>query len=101
MQKDASGRETPTIGSDGKPLMVTVLVGSSSRVIALAGSIALIFMFVGFGVFVMFYFATGQGAPKDMDKIIQFLIAGLTLFAPYIVNKFSSLFDISTSNRSR
>lgn len=34
-----------------------------------------------------------QGAPKDTEEVIRFLVAGLTLFAPYAVNKFASLFQ--------
>jgi hypothetical protein len=99
MEKDAAGHDTPRLGSDGKPVTMTVLVGSISRVIALLGTVALMVLFIGFGTFVMYYFATGQGAPKDIDKVVNFLIAGLTLFAPYIVNKFSSLFE--TLGRTR
>jgi len=93
MDRDAAGHEAPRIGGDGKPMTMTVMVGSISRVIALLGTIALMVLFIGFGTFVMFYFATGQGVPKDLDKVVNFLFAGLTLFAPYVVNKFSSLFD--------
>lgn len=31
--------------------------------------------------------------PDDIDRIVDFLVAGMTLFAPYVVNKFSSLFE--------
>ena len=93
MDRDATGHEIPRIGSDGKPVTVTVMVGSISRVIALLGTIALMILFIGFGIFVMYYFATGQGVPRDLDKVVNFMIAGLTLFAPYVVNKFSALFD--------
>lgn len=93
MEKDAAGNAVPRIGNDGKPVTITVMTASVSRVIAFLGTLALLVLFIGFGTFVMYYFATGQGAPKDLDKIINFLIAGLTLFAPYVVNKFSGLFD--------
>jgi hypothetical protein len=93
MEKDAMGNKIPKLSADGKPLVATVLVGSTSRVIALAGSIMLLLLFMGFGVFVLYYFALGQGVPKDINKVVTFLLSGLTLFAPYLVNKFSSLFD--------
>jgi hypothetical protein len=93
MDKDAAGHDAPRIGSDGKPMIMTVMVASISRVIALLGTIALVILFIGFGTFVLYYFGTGQGVPKDLDKVVNFLLAGLTLFAPYVVNKFSSLFD--------
>jgi hypothetical protein len=41
MEKYAAGHEVPRIGSDGKPVTMTVMVGSISRVIALLGTIAL------------------------------------------------------------
>ena len=94
MEKDAAGHDMPRIGSDGKPVTMTVMVGSISRVIALLGTIALMILFIGFGTFVMYYFATGQGVPRDLDKVVNFMIAGLTLFAPYAVNKFARLFDM-------
>ena len=35
-----------------------------------------------------------QGSlPESIDKVVDFLIAGLTLFAPYVVNKFSTVFE--------
>jgi hypothetical protein len=72
---------------------MTVMVGSISRVIALLGTIALMVLYIGFGTFVMFYFATGQGVPQQLDELVDFLVSGLTLLAPYAVNKFSSLFN--------
>ena len=99
MEKDAAGHDVPRIGSDGKPVTMTVMIGSISRVIALLGTIALMILFIGFGTFVMYYFATGQGVPKDLDKVVNFMFAGLTLFAPYVVNKFAGLFDILSPRR--
>ncbi|MER9565815.1 hypothetical protein [Mesorhizobium sp. M0571] len=65
MEKDAMGNKIPKVGSDGKPLMATVLVGSTSRVIALSGSIMILLLFTGAGVFVLYYFALGLGVPKE------------------------------------
>jgi hypothetical protein len=101
MQKGPANTDIPTLGADGKPIMVTLLVGSTSRVIALTGSIALVMLFVGFGVFVLFYFATDQGAPKDLDKIISFLLSGLALFAPYAVNKIAGVFNLGNPTQSQ
>src|SRR5262252_7496393 len=42
MEKDAAGHDAPRIGSDGKPMTMTVMVASISRVIALLGTIALV-----------------------------------------------------------
>lgn len=94
--------QTKTLVKDdkGNPIFVPKLVSSSSRVIALTGCIVLVLLFVGFGVFVMYYFAMGKGLPDDIDKVTNFLYAGLTLFAPYLVNKFSGLFDATPKKAS-
>jgi len=83
----------PIADASGKPVTISRLVGSTSRVIALMGSIVLMVLFIGFGSFVLYYFGTGQGVPKGTDDVVHFLVAGLTLFAPYAVNKFASLFE--------
>jgi hypothetical protein len=83
----------PIADNSGKPVTITKLAGSTSRVIALMGSIVLMVLFIGFGSFVLYFFGTGQGVPKGTDEVVRFLVAGLTLFAPYAVNKFSSLFE--------
>ncbi len=70
----------------------TELVGSTSRVIALMGSIVIMMMFVGFGAFVLYYYGTVQAVPAATKDVISFLVAGLTMFAPYTVNQFSSIF---------
>ena len=44
MEKDAAGHDMPRIGSDGRPVTMTVMVGSISRVIALLGTIALMIL---------------------------------------------------------
>ena len=36
----------------------------------------------------------------DLDKVQGFLVSGLTLFAPYLVNKFASVFEsLAPKNR--
>ncbi len=63
------------------------LVASTSRLIALMGMLAILALFIGFGVFVLRDFATTGCMPSSTSEIVQFLLAGLTLFAPYAVNK--------------
>ena len=57
------------------------------------GMMVIVFLFVGFGVFAMFSFGVTGALPNSMDTLIKFLAAGMTLFAPYVVNKFASLFS--------
>ena len=79
--------------SAGQPIMETKLSASTSRLVALLGTIVLLFMFVGFGVFAMFQFGMSGELPESISQVVEFMVAGLTLFAPYAVNKFSNLFS--------
>lgn len=93
MTKDANGNETPLLNPAGEPVMVTVMASSSSRLIALMGLVGLLLMFIGFGVFALYYFAMTQQMPAGVDGVVKFLVGGLTLFAPYMVNKFAGVFE--------
>jgi hypothetical protein len=83
----------PINGADGKPQMVTRLIASTSRLIALMGLFGILLLYCGFGATVLYYFATAQPLPQNTDEVRNFLFAGLTLFAPYIVSKFASVFS--------
>lgn len=74
----------------GKP--VTVRDASSSRLIAMAGMLVILLLYLGFGVFCLYSFGLTCAMPAQSDAVTHFLYAGLTLFAPYIANKFSNLF---------
>ncbi|WP_024912159.1 hypothetical protein [Chania multitudinisentens] len=101
--KNQNGVETVTRGPiydiNGKPVLVPVMKASSSRLIALMGMLVILFMFIGFGSFVLYGFGKTGNAPESIDQIVRFLAAGMTLFAPYVVNKFSSLFQGLTSGK--
>ncbi|MDM9625891.1 hypothetical protein QTL95_08285 [Rhizobium sp. S152] len=75
------------------PLNVTVMKASSSRFIALVGTVAILMLYVGFGLACLYRFASGNDIP-DMTKGANFFYSGLVLFAPYLINKFSSAFSI-------
>jgi hypothetical protein len=94
------GEYIPKFDDNLKAVMVTQLAPSSSRLIAFIGLIAILAMFVGFGAFSLYYFAFGDGIPKGLDDVIKFLLAGMTMFAPYVVNKFASIFDWMTPKKS-
>ena len=97
----SEGIELTEMGEDGKPimdksnkpLMVTKLYPSSSRLVALMGMIVILLMFLAFGLFALFAFAKTGEMPKSINEVVKFLLAGLTLFVPYAVNKFSKLFE--------
>ncbi|CAK8719138.1 hypothetical protein GCAAIG_08600 [Candidatus Electronema halotolerans] len=66
---------------------------SSSRLVAFMGMIAILVLFIGFGTFALYRFAVSGELGEDADKVVTFLTAGLTLFAPYAVNKASKVFE--------
>lgn len=88
-----NGTKKPMLDPTGKPLLVVEMRASTSRVIALMGMIVILLMYLGFGTFALFSFGNTGVMPKSVDQIVTFLLSGLTLFAPYLVNKFSKLFE--------
>lgn len=92
MKEGSEGKQEPLLDSSKKPVLISELRASSSRLIALMGMLVILFMFLGFGTFALYRFALTGSMPADIDKVVNFLVAGLVLFAPYVVNKFSSLF---------
>jgi hypothetical protein len=94
------GDYVPKFDDNLKPVMLTQLAPSSSRLIAFIGLIAILAMFIGFGAFSLYYFAFGDGVPNGLDDVIKFLLAAMTMFAPYIVNKFASIFDWMNPRKS-
>ncbi len=75
------------------PLTITMMKASSSRFIALVGTVAILMLYVGFGLACLYRFANFNEIP-DMTKAANFFYSGLVLFAPYLINKFSSVFSI-------
>lgn len=66
------------------------LVPSSSRVIALIGTIVLSTFFVGIGYWVIWQLCNGQPITEAQD-VWSFFATGSTLFLPYGINKLSSI----------
>lgn len=91
----------PLYDDAGKPQLVKEMKASSSRLIALIGMLVILFMYIGFGSLLLLDFGhNGKiSNPDTLSEIIKFLIAGMTLFAPYLVNKVSSLFQGLTSSK--
>ncbi len=65
---------------------------SSRQVIALMETLAIQFLFTGFGAFAHFAFGSTGCLPESNSEVVQFLLAGLTPFAPHALNKRSSVF---------
>jgi hypothetical protein len=89
---DSSGNPLRENGTTGPLLMTTKLVSSTSRLIALMGLFGILLLYLGFGAVILYYYGTGQHLPDGTDEVQSFLLAGLTLFAPYVVNKFAEVF---------
>jgi hypothetical protein len=94
-ETDGAGVKVLTyqVGADNKPILVPQLRASTSRVIALIGMVAIVFLYLGFGTFALFSFGSTGRLPESMREIVTYLVAGLTLFAPYAVNKLANLFQ--------
>ena len=61
---------------------------STSKTIALIGSIAILLLFMSFGaVTIAKYLYIGTVPYGQMSKILHFLLGGSVLFVPYIINK--------------
>ena len=90
---DTDKPDLPQLDDKKKPLMVKRMCASSSRLIALMGMMVILLMFLGFGAFALYAFGKTGKVPEDIGNVVKFLLAGLTLFAPYVVNKFGSVFE--------
>ncbi len=84
---------------NNQPVLIKKMQPSSSRMIALLGTVAILFLFLSFGAFALFHFAQSGQMPDGINRVVTFLTAGLILFAPYIVNKFSNAFEALSPKR--
>lgn len=97
--KTVNGTEEPMLDANQQPVTISEMRASTSRLVALLGMIVIVMMFLGFGTFALFEFAVTGNMPKSIDNVVNYLLAGLTLFAPYVANKFSSIFSSLTPKR--
>jgi GH24 family phage-related lysozyme (muramidase) len=81
------------LGASSPMQRVTVMEASVSRLIAMAGLIMLILFYLGFGIVSLYYFGRTCQMPGDIGSVTSFLYAGLTFFAPYLITKFSGVFE--------
>jgi GH24 family phage-related lysozyme (muramidase) len=80
-----------TSAPKGPAISLTVMEASSSRLIALAGMVVILFIYVGFGIFSLYTYGLTCQMPASAAAVTTFLYSGLTLFAPYVANKVSGL----------
>jgi hypothetical protein len=83
----------PIKNNEGNIAMTSEMKASSSRLIALLGLIAILALYVGAGLSVIYEFALNHTVPSGTKDIAQFFLYGLVMFAPYAVNKVTSMFD--------
>ncbi|MFM7264981.1 MAG: glycoside hydrolase family protein [Cyanobium sp.] len=80
---------TDILNRTGPPRPLILMEASSSRLIALAGTVAILMIYIGFGTFSLYTYGLTCQMPASTVAVSTFLYSGLTLFAPYIANKFS------------
>lgn len=78
-----------SLNRTGGPQPMILMEASSSRLIALAGTVAILMIYIGFGTFSLYTYGLTCQMPASTVAVSTFLYSGLTLFAPYIANKFS------------
>ncbi|MFN9623143.1 MAG: glycoside hydrolase family protein [Cyanobacteriota bacterium] len=79
------------VAPKGAVVALTVMEASSSRLIALAGMVAILLIYVGFSIFSLYTYGLTCQMPASAAAVTTFLYSGLTLFAPYVANKVSGL----------
>jgi hypothetical protein len=88
---DSNGR--PILDASGKPLKSVRLVASSSRLIALLGLIGILSFFLANGLILLWQSAHGVKIDDQWQGFANYLLYGIVMFAPYVVNKFASIFE--------
>ncbi len=79
---------------------LTCLEASSSKAIALIGTVCILLLFSGFGAFALFNFGLTCTLPESMPDITKFLLTGLSFFAPYTADKVSKMFNFRSQKNS-
>jgi hypothetical protein len=95
---DSAGKPTlskgkPLLNGEGNVATEIVMKASSSRLIALLGLVAILMLYVGAGLSVLYKFTSDGTVPSGTKEISTFFLYGLVMFAPYVVNKFASIFE--------
>lgn len=88
---DAQGN--PVRDANGVIVKITRPLASSSRLIALFGLMGILALFMGCGITLLYHVANGDDVAKNAEAYASYLAYGSVLFAPYVVNKFSSVFE--------
>jgi len=101
MPAGAAAAKNTLRGPDGAPMPMTLLEASSSRMIATLGGLAILMLYMGFGIFALYSFGLTCQLPPSMAAVSTFLLSGLSLFAPYVANKISTAIQPNIRTASR
>lgn len=82
----------PLFDAEGNVRHENVMKASSSRLIALLAAVAIMVLYIGVGLAVLMQFNAKGTVPTGTGDVTTFLLYGMVLFAPYVVNKFSAIF---------
>jgi 4-hydroxybenzoate polyprenyltransferase len=63
------------------------------HLIAFMRTKVILFMFIGFGILSLLEFGLSGNVSNCIEAVIKFLVACLTLFSLYAINKFADLFS--------
>ena len=91
-KKDSAGN--PVKDNNGNIAKESIMKASSSRLIALLGSIAIMMLYIGAGLSVLYGFVIDHQVPAGTKDLTNYFVYGMVLFAPYVVNKFTSIFGM-------
>lgn len=75
------------------PARRPVMLASTSRLIALFGMLGNMTLFMAYGFVSLWFAGKGVAKPELIDQLTKLMTYGLVMFAPYTVNKFSTVFD--------
>ncbi|MFP5238796.1 MAG: hypothetical protein ACLGQW_03105, partial [Acidobacteriota bacterium] len=66
-----------------------IFAPSTSRLIAMLGTVIVSMLFMGYGVVVVWYLGK-TGCMPGLENLTTFLVGGSSLFAPYVFNKLTN-----------
>lgn len=90
---DALSEPTELSDANNPGQKFTGMRASSSRLIALLGSVTVVSLYLGYGFVLLWGFARTGGIPGGViDDLGKFLLGGVGLFTPYVANKISNAF---------
>ncbi|MDE2183567.1 MAG: hypothetical protein KGJ78_11155 [Alphaproteobacteria bacterium] len=87
---DALSEEGDVTNPQG--MKITIMVASSSRLIALLGMIVIMALFLATGTIAIWTYAK-TGSAGNFDGMLKYFLAGASLFVPYSINQIRAGFE--------